>query len=649
MSFIHLGFIIAGVATMTLPIWIHLLLRQRAKSMEIGSIRFVKNVVRRTKSCQRIQRWLLLVLRTLAVLLLGLLFARPYLPDTPADGRTREVAILIDRSASMTAEHTDGESAIQAAKRRAIQYVGTLGEQASVHIGLFDASGVESISLADISTIDAGATGTKFDEAFAWATDVLAASDRTDRSVLLLSDLQRSGKNQPDLSRFPLDITVHIEDPAPAISQNLSIVSAVPSQVELRPGVPISIEARVHNGGEFSVTKVTVSADLTGPDGNVQAKQLVSLTPGQRQTIELKVPVETAGNYQGSVSIDRDDPFPWDNRRYVALQAKHPDRLLLVDGAPGRTHWENATYFIETALRLQTPVGEGAPTTFEIERLVWDRGSGLPDLAGYRLIVVANIGRLTASDAGRLVEFLASGGNVLWFMGERTTSAVLDPIVQSGLLGETKFSPATDAIARVSNFDHQHPALAAFADPQHGDLRELTAHRLVPIESLDPDAVVLIQSPRGPLVLARQAGKGRIVLVMTSADRSWSNWPQNRLFVPLVRQLAAWLTGQLDRKQPVVAETIAMPGDEPGIQKVGESLLVRNIDPSESEIGRYSEEQFREAVRLPQVASPSEDADRLAQFALAGVARSDEKWPIVVWVLLGILATELLLASRIRE
>ena len=130
---------------MTLPIWIHLLLRQRAKPMDIGSIRFVKDVVRRTKSRQRIQRWLLLALRALAVLLLGLLFARPFLPDTPADGRTREVAVLIDRSASMSAEHEDGTTAMDTATRRAQQYVDSLGDQARVHIGLFDSSGVESI------------------------------------------------------------------------------------------------------------------------------------------------------------------------------------------------------------------------------------------------------------------------------------------------------------------------------------------------------------------------------------------------------------------------------------------------------------------------------------------------------------------------
>ena len=39
MNLMHLGFLAAGAAAMTLPLWIHLLLRQRARSVDIGSIR----------------------------------------------------------------------------------------------------------------------------------------------------------------------------------------------------------------------------------------------------------------------------------------------------------------------------------------------------------------------------------------------------------------------------------------------------------------------------------------------------------------------------------------------------------------------------------------------------------------------------------
>jgi hypothetical protein len=467
---------------------------------------------------------------------------------------------------------------------------------------------------------------------------------------LVLSDLQRRGIQQTTLAAFPPDISVRIEDPAPAVAQNLAIESALPTQVELRPGVPIAVSVRLYNSGAFPVTKVPLTLQLSGPGGSIETTQAVSMAAGHRQSIELKLQVTQPGIYQGVATVDRDDPLPWDNRRHLAFEVRYPDRLLLVDGDSGRKPWENETYFVETALRLQTPVGEGPARTFEVERLVWDRGSGFPDLAGFRLIVLANLGRFTNRDAERLRTFVQEGGNVLWFLGERTTTAVLDPLIRSGLLGKTTFSPATDAIARVIDFDRDHPALAPFADPQHGDLRSMNVRRLMPIQSLAPEAEVLLRSRRWPLVVSRQTGKGQLVLVATSADRSWSDWPQNRLFVPLIRQLAAWLTGQLDPRQPVLNEVILDAQHAPGIVLVDDSLIVRNIEPEESDIGRMGAEQFRDAIGLPKETSANAEADEAKQqFIPAGVARSDEKWPMVVWALLGILGLELLLASRVHE
>src|SRR6516165_2407068 len=102
MGLIHLGFVAAAVAV-GVPILIHLLLRPRARRVEIGSLRFLKLVLRDSTRRRKVRRWLLLALRALAVLLLALLFARPYLSGHGSDGRDRELIILIDQSASMSA------------------------------------------------------------------------------------------------------------------------------------------------------------------------------------------------------------------------------------------------------------------------------------------------------------------------------------------------------------------------------------------------------------------------------------------------------------------------------------------------------------------------------------------------------------------
>src|SRR5687768_10578176 len=79
LSFLFAGFLAAGAVAAAAPVLIHMLLRRRARVVEIGSVRFLQAVIRQHTRRRRIRQWLLLSLRVLAVLLLSALFARPFL------------------------------------------------------------------------------------------------------------------------------------------------------------------------------------------------------------------------------------------------------------------------------------------------------------------------------------------------------------------------------------------------------------------------------------------------------------------------------------------------------------------------------------------------------------------------------------------
>src|SRR6188508_1212342 len=114
LSLIHAGFLAAGLAV-GLPILIHLLLRQKTRVVPIGSVRFLQQVVREHRRRRRVRQWILLALRMLVVLLLALLFARPYWDESYRRGLETEIVLLIDRSASMSAKDSSGQTAFAAA------------------------------------------------------------------------------------------------------------------------------------------------------------------------------------------------------------------------------------------------------------------------------------------------------------------------------------------------------------------------------------------------------------------------------------------------------------------------------------------------------------------------------------------------------
>ena len=96
-----------AAAAVALPLAIHWLTRPRPTRLPLSTIRFVMDVVRHAPARYRLRDVLILLLRTAAVVLLALAFARPLIGAKPmvasdSSARTGRVVIL-DQSQSMAA------------------------------------------------------------------------------------------------------------------------------------------------------------------------------------------------------------------------------------------------------------------------------------------------------------------------------------------------------------------------------------------------------------------------------------------------------------------------------------------------------------------------------------------------------------------
>lgn len=647
MNFIHPGFMFAGLAAAALPILIHLMLRQRARYMPIGSVRFLKDVLRQHTRRRRIKQWLLLALRMLAVLLLAMLFARPFFDRSHLEAGNREVILLVDRSASMRAE-VDGETALAAATRLARRELARIDPQTVIHAAVFDAGGMEELAPErfgnDLSATD---LATDFSAALAWARDIVTVSGRPSRQLILITDLQRSGLGGTTIDAFPGDTEVVIHDVGRTMTQNVAIEDAQAVVTEIRPDDRIRVRVALFNAGALPVKELELSIDVQGPGGRFRESQTVTLAAQQRRSVELPLEIETAGIYTGRVTINRDDELEFDNHRWVAFEARHPDRILLVDGQQGRTVYTNETYFLETALRLRL---ENRPfRSFEIERIVWEDGDGFPDLAGFKAALMCNVGRWSQNDVRRLADYVQAGGYLLVFAGDQSQPEHFQLLREAGLLSITaEISPAVGSF-RVKDWQREHPILAPFADAQYGDLRAVRFRKLLRVTPTADDAEVLMKADASPLLVEQRFGKGGTLLFTSTVDREWTDWPQTRLYVPLVRQIVGYATYQLEERQLVKQSLVDRLGQTIGIEKDGDLTVVRNIDPRESQLTRLTEEEFREAFGLPAADGAAISAELAAAIEPpAGALRADESWTTVMWLLLAVLLAETFVASRIH-
>src|SRR5438045_3941031 len=105
MSFLT-PFFLLGAAAIAIPVLVHLIQRERKNVIEFPSLMFVQKIPYQSVRRRRIRHWYLLLMRALAILLIAMAFARPFLPQRAAAavaavGGNKELVVLLDRSASM--------------------------------------------------------------------------------------------------------------------------------------------------------------------------------------------------------------------------------------------------------------------------------------------------------------------------------------------------------------------------------------------------------------------------------------------------------------------------------------------------------------------------------------------------------------------
>ena len=306
LSLIHAGFLAAGLAV-AVPIVIHLLFRQKTRTVAIGSVRFLHQVVREHRRRRRVRQWILLALRMLAVLLLALLFARPYWDASQRRGFDQEVVLLVDRSASMQARNGRGESSFDRALAKLREELSLLDANAVLHVGLSDLSGVEEITIEKLGEAATNANASDFGLALAWARDVLAQSQRSSKRIVLISDLQRTGLRQTALEQLPEGIELLLHDVGETLARNVAIESVAAVHTEIRPDANVRVRVIVRNHGPLPVRQLPVRCDLAGPAGTLTASNQIDVAGHGSAVVELPFVIQQDGLYRGQVTVNVED------------------------------------------------------------------------------------------------------------------------------------------------------------------------------------------------------------------------------------------------------------------------------------------------------------------------------------------------------
>ncbi|MCC6476152.1 BatA domain-containing protein, partial [bacterium] len=256
--------LLAALSLGLIPILIHLLTRQRFKQVDFPTLRFLREIQKQKMRRVRVRQWILLILRTLAVLFLVLALARPVLRSSAgafASGDARSsVVLILDRSASMSAESPSG-TRFREMQIRAQEILNSLGSSDDVQIVWADEppqtfpetpTTHRALLREAIETEICGEKSGDLVQAIGLARSILGQSQNLHKEVYVLSDFSQSAwpERMPDQPLLPEDVRLYLAQIGNESVKNIGLTDAQITSRLIAPGRSVELNFTATNSGD---------------------------------------------------------------------------------------------------------------------------------------------------------------------------------------------------------------------------------------------------------------------------------------------------------------------------------------------------------------------------------------------------------------
>lgn len=557
--------LLAGLAAASIPIVIHLLNRRKYREMPWAAMRFLLAAIRKNQRRIRIEQWLLLAVRTLLILLIVLAMAKPFLEafgNVIAGRRTHRVLVL-DSSLSM-GYTTAGASRFDQSKTVATQIVKdsqpgdtvsliTMGAPPRVVIGDPQPNLAEVRKEIQELTLTHGATDLL--ATFQAVDRVLDVSSIPQKELIFLTDLQstswrrRDPEGKDGLARVLAKIEARrprsaVIDLGKSESPNRAVTDLRVEAPVVVAGMTVMVRGVVRNFGPARANGVSVRLNV---DGRVGPEQALDLPVDEDVSVVFNHQFERAGDHVVELVMEA-DPLPLDDRRVLIVPVRESVNVLLVDG-----HFKSEPFQAETDYLAQalspTEGSPGQPSMIKTE-VITESELTHRELDRFDVVILCNVAQFSQAEVTELEEFLEQGGGLAVFGGDQVIADNYNRLLYAGgkgILPAALGSTMGDAAKKGSAFSfnplgYRHPLIAEFRGESDPVTAGLTLALVWQYHKLalpkDSQAEIAMAFDSGdPAVVESSHGRGKVIMVATSADADWTTWPLHNSYPPVMQQI----------------------------------------------------------------------------------------------------------------
>jgi hypothetical protein len=585
-----LGWLAAAAA----PVLIHLWNRRHHRQTSWAAMEFLWAAIQRHTKRLLFEQWLLLAIRMAIIILLvlavaGMYLQRPGITASGSGGSTHRM-IVVDGSFSMGFRPAE-QSRFEKAKELARRIVEDSRQGDAFTILLMSSPprivvGKPALDraeiLREIDTLSQAQTMADLPGTMA-AIEQLLPKVRQDNTrinqheIYFITDLQRVSwlpeSGQAALAEFrrraaalATQASIVVLDVGQAGAENLAVADLNLSDPVCIAGRDVSINALIKYFGRKGHPRQPVELLIDGR----RIEQKTVDVPGQGEVaVDFSHRFDTPGDHAVEVRA-AGDSLEVDNHRFLAVSVRQEIRVLCIDGRPSGEPFQGAADYLVAAL---SPPGKQAEKITIRPEVAAESALIERDLAVYDCVFLCNVAQFTSHEAGLLNKYLQSGGNVVFFLGAQVMAERYNRELggesstsQNGRAGQGRILPAVlenvveQPRQRLDPLQFRHPILQAFRGRGDTGLITTPVFKYFKLR-LPKDAaarVVLATSGGDPLVVEEKIGRGRVILVGTSADTSWTAMPLWPSFLPLVHEILSFcIGGKAEQSNLEVGGTIA--------------------------------------------------------------------------------------------
>ena len=630
-----------GLLLALAPIIIHLLNLLRHRTVPWAATRFLFQARKSSSRLSKLKRWLILLLRVLALAALAFMIARPMTGGDSlfslSNGSPEVLVLVLDRSASMETT-TDKDSMTK--RQKALEAFQSFARPwTESRLVVLDSALEEPffIDRADSFKDEAlqrffGPTDTAADlpGTLSKALDWLEETGVGIAEVLVVSDMQSSNwelERNADIMRkinrtlfekkdFWKLTFLNMADPPPYnLSLTVDQVNRMPNKVE-----PVLNLRKKGRGKE----EVRLTARMNGKSDLLEV-ELVSQSVLWRPTFGLKNEPE-----EGWISIHSPDDFcQSDNICYLTYGSTEPPQVAVRASNP------RTSLILRSA--SQTEQGELAdPLPL--------RGFGEKDILSRKILI--HQGEINSKVEKVLEEFVIKGGSLVLFPPEVTSSDGSKLLSWNSM--EEKLE---DEIFQVSNWREDSGLLTNSSDGNRLPLDRLAIKRR---RTPQQGEALAYYSDGKPFLSCLTLGKGIVYAFSTLPLDSWSSMSDGYVLVPALQRLIeessssnsfiqSWFCGEKESKESILFEPIGdakdnVPYLHAGIYRVNGRLTAINRPKSENDTLFLRVEQILEKL-------PSISPRLLEDESSSGSNDRSEAWSFFLTLCLILLLGEALLGQ----